>query len=144
MVETNNGTILAKDLSALELLGQSLGFTPSSVSRAREAVYKERMVGGATVVYRKRMNSRIQLAMLDILVAMEQNDSEKNIDAQARLMDIYRQVAQFNRSHDMNHQFVPEIDRLLEAARKKFDQTYRIYKSGDKAADIKKRVEALK
>ena len=144
VVETNNGTILAKDLSALELLGQSLGFTPSSVSRAREAVYKERMVGGATNVYRKRMNSRIQLAMLDILVAMEQNDSEKNIDAQARLMDIYRQVAQFNRSHDMNHQFVPEIDRLLEAARKKFDQTYRIYKSGDKAADIKKRVEALK
>ena len=137
--DTNRGTLLTHDLSALELLAQAAGFAPNKIAKQRDALYREQQIGGATSEYRTRMNSRITQAIQDIIIAQTiTHDSGRADAAQDRLHNLMRDVMKFNQKHGYIYQYIPDIDRLQEEAMKKIFANYRLIKGDQKKRAVVK------
>lgn len=123
---SNYGTLMTDDLNALDALYQSIGFTPTKISKEREALRLERLTGGATSMVRQRFNNRIKEAFRKMLMANQENDSENHIQAQEDLAEIMQDLYKFNGSQEAIYQINPDLYRLLQEAMKDINPLYRL------------------
>lgn len=123
---SNYGTLMTDDLNALDALYQSIGFTPTKISKEREALRLERLTGGATSMVRQRFNNRIKEAFRKMLVANQENDAKNQIQAQEDLAEIMQDLYKFNGNQEAIYQINPDLYRLLQEAMKDISPLYRL------------------
>jgi len=123
---SNYGTLMTDDLNALDALYQSVGFTPTKISKEREALRLERLTGGATSMVRQRFNNRIKEAFRKMLVANQENDAKNQIQAQEDLAEIMQDLYKFNGNQEAIYQINPDLYRLLQEAMKDISPLYRL------------------
>jgi len=132
-VETRNGTLLTTDLKAHELLLQGVGFAPTEVSRAREILWYEKQIDTKYQGRTKRFNGQIKKAYRDLYMAINlTNDPALADDAQQRLLEVMREIIEFNNTVDSPYNYIPDISRLQDEGKQQANSEYRAFKSGKK------------
>jgi len=125
---TGYGTLLTDDFGVSDIILQATGFTPASIAREREALRLERKIGGATNTFRRKINSQITNAYVDIIQGAKNNDAKRLNNGQKEINDLMRQVQNFNSTAPLSLIFFPDLDRLYDEALMAIDPMYRISK----------------
>ena len=137
---TGYGVVLNEDLGLTEAFIQSMGYTPNKIAKAREALYLEKKVGGATSGYRQRMNARITNAYRDIILAQKEGDTSRILDAQAKIQEITKDIIKFNSKVPPHMVFTPDLERLFDQALQAVYPNYRLEKGGIKNYNEKRNI----
>lgn len=123
---SSTGTLLTDDLTALDALWQSIGFTPTKISREREALRLEKFTGGETKQFRIRINNLITEGYRDILIGSSTNDSSLVEQGNDKITEALEKVLIFNSKMDPTYNFMPDTDALLSEALKDIYKNYRL------------------
>jgi len=137
---TGYGQVLTDDISGLDLFWQSIGFTPTSIAKEREAIYQERKLDKATNMKRQRINARITNAYVDIIQGGLQHDGVKMNEGQQKIHDILMDLMDWNSVQPYHLQFTPDIRSLHAEAMMAVYPNYRILKSNRKLAAEKMKI----
>jgi len=123
---SSSGTLLTDDLNALDILWQSIGFTPTKLAKEREALRLEKFTGGETRVFRTRINNLITEAFRNQMIAAETNDQALMEKSEEQLREALEKVIVFNSKMDPTYNFFPDVDALRREAMKDLFKTYRL------------------
>lgn len=137
---TGYGVVLNEDLGLTEAFMQSMGYTPNKIAKAREALYLEKKVGGATSGYRQRINARITNAYRDIILAQKEGDTSRILKAQAEIQEITKDIMKFNSKVPPHMVFTPDLERLFDQALQAVYPNYRLEKGGIKNYNEKRNI----
>ena len=88
--------MLTDDLNALDILWQSIGFTPTKIAKEREALRLEKFTGGETRMFRTRINNLITEGFRNIMVGAETNDRDLIEKGNDQLDEALEKVIVFN------------------------------------------------
>ena len=137
---TGYGVVLNEDLGLTEAFIQAMGYTPNKIAKAREALYLEKKVGGATSGYRQRMNARITNAYRDIILAQKEGDTSRILKAQAEIQELTKDIMKFNSKVPPHMVFTPDLERLFDQALQAVYPNYRLEKGGIKNYNEKRNI----
>lgn len=137
---TGYGVVLNEDLGLTDAFIQAMGYTPSKIAKAREALYLEKKVGGATSGYRQKMNARITNAYRDIILAQKEGDTSRVLDAQVKIQEITKDIIKFNSKVPPHMVFTPDLERLFDQALQAVYPNYRLEKGGIKNYNEKRNI----
>ena len=123
---SSTGTLLTDDLNALDILWQSIGFTPTKISKEREALRLEKFTGGETRMFRTRINNLITEGFRNIMVGAETNDRDLIEKGNDQLEEALEKVIVFNSKMDPTYNFFPDVDALRNEAMKDLFRNFRL------------------
>lgn len=93
---SGRGVLLRDDLGFSDAVLQAAGYTPAKISQAREALFLERKMGGATSAYRNKMNARITNAYVEIIQGSKEGDTSRMRRGQATIQELTNEIIRFN------------------------------------------------
>jgi hypothetical protein len=137
---TGYGVVLNEDLGLTDAFVQAMGYTPNKIAKAREALYLEKKVGGATSGYRQKINARITNAYRDIILAQKEGDTSKILEAQAKIQELTKDIIKFNSKVPPHMVFTPDLERLFDQALQAVYPNYRLEKGGIKNYNEKRNI----
>ena len=114
--ETNYGSVLSTDASAMETILQSIGFGSARNKRAREALYQERKNATRNQSKRQKVNAQITNAYRDIFVGNQIGNSKMVLKGQQELNDITRELFKWNNKQDISDMIFPDLNALMQQA----------------------------
>ena len=114
--ETNFGTVLADDSTAMETFFQAIGFGSARLKRNREAIWQERLNATRNASKQKKINAQITNAYRDIFVGANVGNSGLAAEGQLELNKIYRELMKWNSKQDIQNQIFPDLTRLMQQA----------------------------
>tara|TARA_R110000803_G_scaffold202625_1_gene267828 strand:- start:39 stop:3377 length:3339 start_codon:yes stop_codon:yes gene_type:complete len=142
-VDTRRGTLLTADLNGLDLLLQGIGFTPTKISKARNVLYYEKQVDSKYLGTTQKFNAQIKNAFRDMYIGYNiTNDKAMADAAQLEILNIMRQIQEFNSKVDSNYTYVPAISRLRDEGVKQANFNLRTLKASKKT--FRKKQELIK
>ena len=112
--ETNFGTVLADDSTAMETFFQAIGFGSARLKRSREALWQERLNATRNASKKKKINAQITNAYRDIFVGSRSGNSGLSANGQIELNKIYRELMKWNSKQDIQNQIFPDLIRLMQ------------------------------
>ena len=114
--ETNFGTVLADDSTAMETFFQAIGFGSARLKRNREAIWQERLNATRNASKKKKINAQITNAYRDIFVGANVGNAGLSAEGQLELNKIYRELMKWNSKQDIQNQIFPDLTRLMQQA----------------------------
>jgi len=138
-VTTSYGQVVTDDIGAIDVVMQMLGFTPSEISRNREAMYLMRKLQLADSRYKQRMNARIENAYVKIIMGGRNKNGALINEGQAELQKITKDVMKHNQNNP-NKIFIPDLKRKFDDALRAADPNYAIYKGKQELINQKLRI----
>ena len=125
-VETKYGTIVTADLTALDLIKQGMGFTPTKISKERTALYYDKAIEGKYSGKIRGFNTKLKRAYRDMYIGLNVNrDPDMVRDAQLEINKIMREVMAFNNKVGYEYMYFPQLSRLRSEGIQQANTTYR-------------------
>jgi len=125
---SGRGVLLRDDLGFTDAVLQAAGYTPAKISAAREALFLEKKIGGATGAYKTKMNARITNAYVEIIQGERTGDTSRMNKGQEVIEELTREIIKFNSRVPPTQVFVPDLARLYDQALQAVMPNYRIEK----------------
>ena len=129
-VETNYGTVLADDPSAMEVMKQAVGFGSARMKRSREALWQERLNATRNQKMKSRFNNRITNAYRDIFTGSKTSNSGLSISGQEKLDSIMTDLYKWNSRQEIQNMIFVDLERLVQSALEASFNEIRIINSG--------------
>jgi len=139
-VQTGYGQVVTDDLSAMDLIMQTVGFTPTELSKNREALYLERKLDRAASGFKQRMNAQITNALRNIILGGQRKDASLINDGQAEIKKLLAKIVEHNVNNPPHMVFIPDMSRLQSEALKAINPQYRIGSTNQKTVAEKMRL----
>lgn len=139
---TSYGQVVTDDIGAVDILSQALGFTPTEISKNREALYLTRKLDRAGSAFKQRMNARITNAYVKIIQGGKQHRADLINDGQKEIQEVWKRVAKHNLDNPKLF-FVPDGKRLFQEALKAVDPNYAILSGPSKTMTDKYRLRQV-
>tara|TARA_R110000824_G_scaffold183955_1_gene365003 strand:- start:12 stop:1328 length:1317 start_codon:yes stop_codon:yes gene_type:complete len=140
---SGRGVLLRDDLGFSDAVLQAAGYTPAKISQAREALFLERKMGGATSAYRNKMNARITNAYVEIIQGSKEGDTSRMRRGQATIQELTNEIIRFNSKVPPNLVFTPDLERLYDSALQAVNPPYRLEKQNRKLFNEKRQMRIL-
>jgi hypothetical protein len=140
---SGRGVLLRDDLGFSDAVLQAAGYTPAKISQAREALFLERKMGGATSAYRNKMNARITNAYVEIIQGSKEGDTSRMRRGQATIQELTNEIIRFNSKVPPNLVFTPDLERLYDSALQAVNPSYRLEKQNRKLFNEKRQMRIL-
>jgi len=132
-VESRYGTVLTDDATLYDAFLQSLGFTPTKVSKERELSRLEKLNVGKNSLLQSRMNVRVTNAYKKIFSGMMNKDFNESLEGQEDLREIINLLFSHNSQQGPDGQLVIDANRLAQEALKDLVKEYRLLAQSAKA-----------
>ncbi len=129
-VETNFGTVLADDPSAMEVMKQAVGFGSARMKRSREALWQERLNATRNQKMKSKFNNRITNAYRDIFTGSKTGNSGLSISGQEKLDSIMTDLYKWNSRQEIQNMIFVDLERLVQSALEASFNEIRIINSG--------------
>ncbi len=129
-VETNFGTVLADDPSAMEVMKQAVGFGSARMKRSREALWQERLNETRNQKMKSKFNNRITNAYRDIFTGSKTGNSGLSISGQEKLDSIMTDLYKWNSRQEIQNMIFVDLERLVQSALEASFNEIRIINSG--------------
>ena len=129
---SGRGILLRDDLGFSDAVLKAAGFAPNKIAAAREAVFLEKKIGGATSAYKGRMNTRLTNAFKEIIIGNKEGDTSRMRKGQEQIQKLTEEIIRFNSKVPPNLVFIPDIDRLQDQAKMELYTDYRLEKQNKK------------
>ena len=129
-VETNYGTVLADDPSAMEIMKQAVGFGSARMKRSREALWQERLNATRNQKMKSKFNNRITNAYRDIFTGSKTGNSGLSISGQEKLDSIMTDLYKWNSRQEIQNMIFVDLERLVQSALEASFNEIRIINSG--------------
>jgi hypothetical protein len=139
-VQTGYGQVVTDDLNAMDLIMQTVGFTPTELSKNREALYLERKLDRAASGFKQRMNAQITNALRNIILGGQRKDASLINDGQAEIKKLLAKIVEHNVNNPPHMVFIPDMSRLQSEALKAINPQYRIGSTNQKTVAEKMRL----
>jgi len=139
-VQTGYGQVVTDDLNAMDLIMQTIGFTPTELSKNREALYLERKLDRAASGFKQRMNAQITNALRNIILGGQRKDASLINDGQAEIKKLLAKIVEHNVNNPPHMVFIPDMSRLQSEALKAINPQYRIGSTNQKTVAEKMRL----
>ena len=135
-VESRYGTLLTDDAGLYDAFAQSIGFTPTKISKERELLRLEKLNVGRNSVIQSRMNTKVTAAYKKIYSGMMQEDFNLQLEGQEDLREIINEIFTHNSNQDLAGQLSIDVPRLASEALKDLIKEYRLLKQGAKVIPL--------
>jgi hypothetical protein len=132
-VESRYGTVLTDDATLYDAFLQSLGFTPTKVSKERELSRLEKLNVGKNSLLQSRMNVRVTNAYKKIFSGMMNKDFNESLEGQEDLREVINILFSHNSQQGPDGQLVIDVNRLAQEALKDLVKEYRLIAQSAKA-----------
>ena len=137
-VETKYGTIVTADLTALDLIKQGIGFTPTKISKERTALYYDKAIEGKYSGKIRGFNTKLKRAYRDIYIGLNVNPDPGMVrDAQLEINKIMREIMAFNNKVGYEYMYFPQLSRLQSEGIQQANTTYRNLKTDKSTKRLK-------
>jgi hypothetical protein len=132
-VESRYGTVLTDDATLYDAFLQSLGFTPTKVSKERELLRLEKLNVGRNSLLQSRINARVTNSFKKIYSGIINQDFNLQLEGQEDLKEVIEQMFKHNSQQDLNGQLQVDVNRLAQEALKDLIKEYRLLKNSKTA-----------
>ena len=140
---SGRGVLLRDDLGFTDAVLQAAGYTPAKISAAREALFLEKKLGGATGAYKTKMNARITNAYVEIIQGERTGDTSRMHKGQETIEELTKEIIKFNSRVPPTQVFVPDLERLYDQALQAVMPNYRIEKQDRQLFNEKRNMRML-
>jgi hypothetical protein len=126
-ITSSYGSVVTDDITAVTTLKQLLGFTPTEISKGREALFLMRKMDRATNTFKQRMNARIENAYIKIIMGGKNRNGSLINEGNAEIQKIYKDIMKHNQNNPTK-MFIPDLNRKFDDALRAADPNYAIMK----------------
>jgi len=138
-ITSSYGSVVTDDITAVTTLKQLLGFTPTEISKGREALFLMRKMDRATNTFKQRMNARIENAYIKIIMGGKNRNGSLINEGQAEIQKIYKDIMKHNQNNPTK-MFIPDLNRKFDDALRASDPNYAIMKGKQETIAEKLRI----